>query len=263
MPVARCPPHGGRRSVCTMCDEPPAAKLAPPPQESEASQRGVIAVPPGAMRVPEAEMARHPTEPDRAISIVAELRSNAALFAAFAFGALSLPNTLVVSESRVTSATLSAHIGMPHARARAPPLYARCMHTTCTVHEGDVLAAVPHHSTLTSHPCLGDERHLLAVDVAARARLGPAERLRLPRRRDSQLHARVRRALAAAATLALALALTPALTPTPTHPGASSSRRSSSSTLTLYPYPTSNPRRCVVVSQQLLYRLSDGSCEAI
>ena len=149
MPVARCPPHGGRRFVCTMCDEPPAAKLAPPPQESEASQRGVIAVPPGAMRVPEAEMARHPTEPDRAISIVAELRSNAALFAAFAFGALSLPNTLVVSESRVTSATLSAHIGMPHARARAPPLYARCMHTTCTVHEGDVLAAVPHQSTLT------------------------------------------------------------------------------------------------------------------
>ena len=84
MPVARCPPHGGRRFVCTMCEEPPA------------SQRGVVEVPPGATRVPEAEAARHPAEPDRAISIVAELRSNAALFAAFAFGALSLPNTLVI-----------------------------------------------------------------------------------------------------------------------------------------------------------------------
>ena len=107
MPVARCPPHGGRRFVCTMCEEPPAAKLPPPPLESEASQRGVVEVPPGATRVPEAEAARHPAEPDRAISIVAELRSNAALFAAFAFGALSLPNTLVISESRVTSTTSS------------------------------------------------------------------------------------------------------------------------------------------------------------
>ena len=105
MPVARCPPHGGRRFVCTMCEEPPAAKLPPPPQDIE--------VPPGAMRIPEAEVARYPTVPDRAIAIVAELRSNAALFAAFAFGALSLPNTLVISESRVTSATSSLSTSRP------------------------------------------------------------------------------------------------------------------------------------------------------
>ena len=97
-----------------MCEEPPAAKLPPPPQDgADSSQRGIVAVPPGAMRIPEAEVARHPTEPDRAISIVAELRSNAALFAAFAFGALSLPNTLVISESRVTSATSSLSTSRP------------------------------------------------------------------------------------------------------------------------------------------------------
>ena len=67
----------------------------------------VLPVPPGATRVSEAEAARHPAEPDRAIAIVSELRSNAALFAAFAFGALSLPTTLVISESRVTSTTSS------------------------------------------------------------------------------------------------------------------------------------------------------------
>ena len=91
MPAARCPPHLGRRFACTMCEEPPAAKLPPP--ESEALQRGVVEVPPGATRVSEAEAARHPAEPDRAIAIVSELRSNAALFAAFAFGALSLIRT--------------------------------------------------------------------------------------------------------------------------------------------------------------------------
>ena len=89
MPAARCPSHLGRRFACTMCEEP-AAKLPPPPPESEALQRGVVEVPPGATRVSEAEAARHPAEPDRAIAIVSELRSNAALFAAFAFGALSL-----------------------------------------------------------------------------------------------------------------------------------------------------------------------------
>ena len=92
MPAIRCPPHLGRRFACTMCEEPPAAKLLPPPLESEALQRGVE-VPPGATRVSEAEAARHPAEPDRAIAIVSELRSNAALFAAFAFGALSLIRT--------------------------------------------------------------------------------------------------------------------------------------------------------------------------
>ena len=94
-----------------MCEEPPAAKLPPP--ESEALQRGVVEVPPGATRVSEAEAARHPAEPDRAIAIVSELRSNAALFAAFAFGALSLPTTLVISESRVTSTTSSLSTSRP------------------------------------------------------------------------------------------------------------------------------------------------------
>ena len=93
MPAARCPPHLGRRFACTMCEEPPATKLPPPPPESEALQCSVVEVPPGATRVSEAEAARHPAEPDRAIAIVSELRSNAALFAAFAFGALSLIRT--------------------------------------------------------------------------------------------------------------------------------------------------------------------------
>jgi len=46
---------------------------------------------------------REAPNPDRAISIVSELKANAALFAAFAFGSLNLPNTLTVSESKVTS----------------------------------------------------------------------------------------------------------------------------------------------------------------
>lgn len=51
--------------------------------------------------------------PDRAISIVSELKSNAALFAAFAYGSLNLPNTLTVSESKVTSVTTSLSISRP------------------------------------------------------------------------------------------------------------------------------------------------------
>ncbi len=51
--------------------------------------------------------------PDRAISIVAELKANAALFAAFAYGSLNLPNTLTVSESKVTSVTTSLSISRP------------------------------------------------------------------------------------------------------------------------------------------------------
>jgi len=51
--------------------------------------------------------------PDRAISIVSELKANAALFAAFAFGSLNLPNTLTVSESKVTSVTSSISISRP------------------------------------------------------------------------------------------------------------------------------------------------------
>ena len=51
--------------------------------------------------------------PDRAISIVSELKANAALFAAFAYGSLNLPNTLTVSESKVTSVTTSISISRP------------------------------------------------------------------------------------------------------------------------------------------------------
>jgi len=51
--------------------------------------------------------------PDRAISIVSELKANAALFAAFAYGSLNLPPTLTVSESKVTSVTTSLSISRP------------------------------------------------------------------------------------------------------------------------------------------------------
>lgn len=51
--------------------------------------------------------------PDRAISIVSELKANAALFAAFAYGSLNLPSTLTVSESKVTSVTTSLSISRP------------------------------------------------------------------------------------------------------------------------------------------------------
>ncbi|MGK3739417.1 MAG: hypothetical protein ACI90V_006264 [Bacillariaceae sp.] len=51
--------------------------------------------------------------PDRAISIVSELKANAALFAAFAYGSLNLPSTLTVSESKVTSVTTSISISRP------------------------------------------------------------------------------------------------------------------------------------------------------
>eukprot|EP00536_Pseudo-nitzschia_multiseries_P015711 jgi/Psemu1/292162/fgenesh1_pg.937_\ len=54
-----------------------------------------------------------PPSPDRAISIVSELKSNAALFAAFAYGSLNLPGTLTVSESKVTSVTTSLSISRP------------------------------------------------------------------------------------------------------------------------------------------------------
>ena len=113
MPAARCPTHDRRLSVHTMCEVPSSAsREVSPPSDIEVSWLD-IEVPPGAMRIPDAEVERHPKAPDRAISIVAELRSNAALFAAFAFGALSLPNTLVVSESRVTSATSSLSTSRP------------------------------------------------------------------------------------------------------------------------------------------------------
>ena len=51
--------------------------------------------------------------PDRAVNIVSELKANAALFAAFAYGSLNLPSTLTVSESKVTSVTTSLSISRP------------------------------------------------------------------------------------------------------------------------------------------------------
>ena len=44
-----------------------------------------------------------PDSPGQAIGIVAELKGNAALFAAFAFGSLNLPSPLIISESKATS----------------------------------------------------------------------------------------------------------------------------------------------------------------
>lgn len=54
-----------------------------------------------------------PDSPDRAISIVAELKANAALFAAFAYGGLSLPGILTLTESKVTSVTTSLSTTRP------------------------------------------------------------------------------------------------------------------------------------------------------
>jgi len=54
-----------------------------------------------------------PDGPDLAIVIVSELKANAALFAAFAFGALNLPPALTVSESKVTSVTTSVSVARP------------------------------------------------------------------------------------------------------------------------------------------------------
>ena len=55
----------------------------------------------------------HPAGPERAMAIVSELKSSAALFAAFAFGALNLPGTLIISESRITSASSSVSTSRP------------------------------------------------------------------------------------------------------------------------------------------------------
>ena len=51
--------------------------------------------------------------PSEAIGIVSELKGNAALFAAFAFGSLNLPSTLTVSESKVLSVTTSLSTSRP------------------------------------------------------------------------------------------------------------------------------------------------------
>ena len=50
---------------------------------------------------------------DRAILIISELKSNAALFAAFAYGSLNLPPTLSVTESKITSVSTSLSIVRP------------------------------------------------------------------------------------------------------------------------------------------------------
>jgi len=69
--------------------------------------------PPGSGSRAEDAVDEHPTDPDRAMGIVAELKGSASLFAAFAFGALNLPGTLMISESRVTSATSSVSTSRP------------------------------------------------------------------------------------------------------------------------------------------------------
>ena len=86
------------------------AHLAGP---GRANEQPPFEVPPGAELLTEAECPAHPTSPDRAITLVAELKSNAALFAAFSFGALNLPGTLVISESRITSAASSVSTSRP------------------------------------------------------------------------------------------------------------------------------------------------------
>ena len=53
------------------------------------------------------QQTRTSMDPSAAIGIISELKSNAALFAAFAFGGLALPSTLTVSESKVTSVASS------------------------------------------------------------------------------------------------------------------------------------------------------------
>ena len=63
--------------------------------------------------IPPMEKPIEKPNPDRAVSIVSELKANAALFAAFAYGSLNLPSTLTVSESKVTSVTTSLSISRP------------------------------------------------------------------------------------------------------------------------------------------------------
>ena len=69
--------------------------------------------PPSTIRPEGVGLEEFPEGPDRAIGIVAELKGSASLFAAFAFGALNLPGTLTISESRVTSATSSVSTSRP------------------------------------------------------------------------------------------------------------------------------------------------------
>ena len=82
-------------------DARPAAPAIPAPPEAPA-----IPAPPGPERPA-------PPGPERAIGLISELKANAALFAAFAFGALNLPGTLILSESRVTSASSSISTSRP------------------------------------------------------------------------------------------------------------------------------------------------------
>ncbi|CAK0865647.1 unnamed protein product [Prorocentrum cordatum] len=55
----------------------------------------------------------YPTGPERAMYVVSELKSSAGLFAAFAFGALSLPGSLTISEFRITSSSSSLSTSRP------------------------------------------------------------------------------------------------------------------------------------------------------
>lgn len=55
-----------------------------------------------------------PDDPGQAIGIVSELKGNAALFAAFAFGSLNLPSTLTISESKATALGVGVTTARPN-----------------------------------------------------------------------------------------------------------------------------------------------------
>ena len=89
--------------------EGPAVEAPPPPPD--AFTAAGIHIPTGAML--RSTIPKHPEGPERAMSIVSELKNAGALFAAFAFGALDLPGSLSIDESRVTSPTSSISTSRP------------------------------------------------------------------------------------------------------------------------------------------------------
>lgn len=80
--------HLRRRPCLLMQDKPPA------------QQEDDVVTQPISNGIPRGNA---PDDPGQAIGIVSELKANAALFSAFAFGSLNLPSPLLLSESKATS----------------------------------------------------------------------------------------------------------------------------------------------------------------
>ncbi|CAK0813682.1 unnamed protein product, partial [Prorocentrum cordatum] len=82
---------------------------------AHASRHASYTYPRGDLLVREAMGAEegYPEGPERAMFVVSELKASAALFAAFAFGALNLPSALTISEFRITSSASSVSTSRP------------------------------------------------------------------------------------------------------------------------------------------------------